>query len=80
MDKRKDRWANAWTHREDALLFEAIEFVGTRHKRAWYWFKEHGGTRPYSAFKNRQMYLALKEKGKVEKVDINIPKGWGMYA
>ena len=77
MDKRKDRWANGWSKAEDSLLWEAIEYTGTGHKKAWYWFKEHGGSRNYYAFKNRRSYLFSKEK--TVESNAELPKGWGLY-
>ena len=77
-DHRKDRWANSWTHREDALLMEVCEMVGSRHKKAWIKCCELGLTRSYDAFKNRQALLYGKQS-QMQSEYYNLPKGWGVY-
>ena len=82
MDKRKDRWANAWTHAEDALLLEAVEVTGSRKTKAWVWLREKGVNRTVKAVANRVKYLEVKNNPnviKVSKTKEPLPRGWGFY-
>jgi hypothetical protein len=79
MSHPRDRWANAWSHAEDSLLWEAIEHTGQRHRQAYKWFQKHGGNRAYHAFKNRGRLLLIKSGQIVIKPkSFTSPvKGWG---
>jgi hypothetical protein len=80
MDKRKDRWHNAWTHQEDSLLWEAVEITGSRKTKAWLWLKDKGVNRTVKAVANRVQYLEVKNNPHVIKVTKEpMPKGWGFY-
>ena len=80
MDKRKDRWHNAWTHEEDSLLFEAVEHTGSRKLKAWLWLKDKGVNRTVKAVANRIKYLEIKNNPHLKPTPkLPIPKGWGLY-
>ena len=74
---KKDRWNNAWTRVEDAKLFEAIEIAGSRHRKCHAILKELGVNRSYHGMTNRIAYLTKLQE--VQKVEYNLPKGWGIY-
>lgn len=64
----------AWTHKEDALLQEAVELTGSKDKKLWVYLKTVGVNRSYKAVVNRLRYITAKNYSIV-----NIPKGWGVY-
>ena len=76
MDKRKDRWANGWSHAEDALLLEAMEISNSKDRKAWELLCKLGVHRTYKAFANRRRLLELKQR---EDIKAQLPKGWGIY-
>jgi hypothetical protein len=74
MSHPRDRWANAWTHSEDSLLWEAVEITGNRDRRAWEYLRSLGVNRTFKAFCGRRYYLEQKQK---ELIRSQLPKGWG---
>lgn len=83
MGEIHNRWANAWTECETALLKQGIEETQSFELPLWAWCKERGLKRTKKACYNRAVYITGKRKPR-SRVDVtnnavimaNL-KGWG---
>lgn len=85
MSAANDRWHNAWSTEETALLRKGIDATGSFERPLWVWCKERGLKRTKKACYNRAVYITGERKpprkGGVTNNAVIVAKfkGWGYY-